>query len=842
MPDDESKFVDLYSFIGSHYYASQEEVDAAIESSVNEWSTSWKARGIVADMQQLVRLAANVLGNPESREKYDKIYFIETGRADSFSDYYEFLGIEFNASTQEIKDAWRAAVKHWHPDRNKSPDAAKGFKVATNCWKVLGDPVLRSRCDKEYVIAHAVAADFAQSRSQQFQAQRKEREAAAKAEAEAQRRAEEAARKRREQEQREQERREREAKRAADRRRKQEERDRKARAKREAEAERRRRFDDRFGRRANRRREPAGAGGGSSVGGNRGGRRSGGWPWVFIGAVLLLPLLLIGALFLIANWPDSESDDEPRTALVRPTATSWRPTSTPVPRIIRVTATPAPRATATPIPRIVYVTPTRAPTPRPTVIPANIPRPTPSPLPTSTPIPRATASPTPDPDLAWLDSIETGSVHEYLIQSDNPSADDIRRLVANGAPFGYIDEIGFGTLMLAVAVEADYGVFAALLEAGDDPRQNPLLLHLLMTSESPTVDVLQLLIGAGANLLAVDFNGETPIEVAWRRGDEIPEQVVDALSAATLSALDLTATPEPEVVQAATATPAPTRTPVPTATVTKTPTRTAQLDATATPRRQFEGSPTVLHNLLGNYSVSLDQLRLLVDAGAPLNTVDFIGRTPLEVAAQGGHGNAVFRVLIDAGADVRASKSVLHNLLGNYSVSVEALRLLVDAGAPLNTVDFIGRTPLEVAAQGGHSTAVFAVLIDAGADVRASKSVLHNLLGNYSVTIGALQLLIEAGAPLNTVDFIGRTPLEVAAQGGHGVGVFALLIDAGADVRASKSVLHSLLGNYSVSIDALRLLIEAGAPLNTVDFIGRTPLEVAAQGGHGAEILGLLVP
>ena len=214
MPDDESgNFIDLYKFIGAHFNASQDEVNAAIESAFDLWDAGPKARGRLTDMQKLVRLAADVLRDPESREKYDKIYFVHFGFAESFVDFYAFLGLEFNATTQEIKDAWRAAVKHWHPDRNKSPEAADGFKAATTCWEVLGDPVKRSQYDKEYVIAHAVAADFAQSRSEQFQAQRKEREAAAKAEAEAQRRAEEAERKRRERAQREQERREREAKR-----------------------------------------------------------------------------------------------------------------------------------------------------------------------------------------------------------------------------------------------------------------------------------------------------------------------------------------------------------------------------------------------------------------------------------------------------------------------------------------------------------------------------------------------------------------------------------------------------------------------------------------------------
>ena len=88
----------------------------------------------------------------------------------------------------------------------------------------------------------------------------------------------------------------------------------------------------------------------------------------------------------------------------------------------------------------------------------------------------------------------------------------------------------------------------------------------------------------------------------------------------------------------------------------------------------------------------------------------------------------------------------------------------------------------------------------------------------------------------------GRTVLEVAAAFGRSVEVFDELISAGADPRRSPTVLHDLLGSFGFSIDALRLLIEAGAPLDTRDVSGRTVLEVAAAFGRSVEVLGLLLP
>lgn len=63
-------------------------------------------------------------------------------------DYYEVLGVDRNASPEEIKRAYRRAALKYHPDRNKSPEAEERFKEAAEAYEVLSDPEKRQRYDR----------------------------------------------------------------------------------------------------------------------------------------------------------------------------------------------------------------------------------------------------------------------------------------------------------------------------------------------------------------------------------------------------------------------------------------------------------------------------------------------------------------------------------------------------------------------------------------------------------------------------------------------------------------------------------------------------------------------
>ncbi len=63
-------------------------------------------------------------------------------------DFYEVLGVSKNASAAELKSAYRKLALKWHPDRNKSSDAAEKFKEINKAFEVLSDPKKKEMYDQ----------------------------------------------------------------------------------------------------------------------------------------------------------------------------------------------------------------------------------------------------------------------------------------------------------------------------------------------------------------------------------------------------------------------------------------------------------------------------------------------------------------------------------------------------------------------------------------------------------------------------------------------------------------------------------------------------------------------
>ncbi len=64
-----------------------------------------------------------------------------------FRDYYEVLGVDRNADSDDIKKAFRKLARKYHPDVSHDPGSEEKFKEVNEAYEVLGDPEKRKAYD-----------------------------------------------------------------------------------------------------------------------------------------------------------------------------------------------------------------------------------------------------------------------------------------------------------------------------------------------------------------------------------------------------------------------------------------------------------------------------------------------------------------------------------------------------------------------------------------------------------------------------------------------------------------------------------------------------------------------
>lgn len=201
---------------------------------------------------------------------------------------------------------------------------------------------------------------------------------------------------------------------------------------------------------------------------------------------------------------------------------------------------------------------------------------------------------------------------------------------------------------------------------------------------------------------------------------------------------------------------------------------------------------TLVH--LAAYRGNLKMLERAAALNADLYAVDKFGRCALHYAAEKGHIDTVRWIL--------AHFATVVGLNGAES----------SAHPQLSLPDVSGNTPLHEAIRGRH-LGVAKVLVDAGSNVDAQNEKLHTPL-------------LLAGAILERVLPNGKSWYEKVVQ---------ILVSALASVNVSDPITGMTPLHHAVelnSYEAAKRLLDVGAKVDVSNKQGRTPLYIAACGGH----------
>ena len=169
------------------------------------------------------------------------------------------------------------------------------------------------------------------------------------------------------------------------------------------------------------------------------------------------------------------------------------------------------------------------------------------------------------------------------------------------------------------------------------------------------------------------------------------------------------------------------------------------------------------------------EIKALVARGQTPDVRDSHGRTPLHVAAYGGHHEAM-RVLVAASANPNALENDRYDIVTIAAVAddVPTLRVaLALGGSAKNVTSRYDGTALIAAAHLGHAEVV-RTLIKAGAPLDHVNNLGWTAVIE-SIVLGdggprhteTLRALVEAGANVNLAERTGQTPLTLARARGY---------------------------------------------------------------------------
>ncbi|ESO12613.1 hypothetical protein HELRODRAFT_63798, partial [Helobdella robusta] len=163
------------------------------------------------------------------------------------------------------------------------------------------------------------------------------------------------------------------------------------------------------------------------------------------------------------------------------------------------------------------------------------------------------------------------------------------------------------------------------------------------------------------------------------------------------------------------------------------------------------------------------------------------------------------------------------------------IKLIVNAGSPLNVIDNMGSTPLHLTLEAGYDDAAM-YFVKEGLFSTINRPFKYHM-GESPIHMAAqlgmdrvLDCMLKRGGNPNLQEKTGLTPLHMAVQYRHctynRINVMKILLSYGADPNICDKNLKSPLHKVQVcQIACSQLLLEAGAKVNACDNRGCSVLD-----------------